>query len=221
MQSGRSWLLLGEERYNCYKAHTINRVDRFRIWGGELLADPQCPTVTSPPVGSRMLMAGSGTANTCSRVEVQLILERGCTWHLRTCSTPTCGQRLGAGVNLWIPESNLFILPAAESLGPGASCFRRPLRPAKCPRGTLYVHTWDVGRVPMHSNPRLLPLSPPFPWRPHVLLEEQPRGRSSTQSLGRAVVRGCRGGSSDDHHRGRGNWLSKMGREESLVEAGC
>lgn len=33
-------------------AHTMDRVNQFRIWGGELLSDPQCPTVTSPPVGS-------------------------------------------------------------------------------------------------------------------------------------------------------------------------
>lgn len=140
--------------------------------------------------------------------------------HLRTCSTPIRGWVLGsAGCGSQSPISSSSL---QLSLGPGASCFRRPLCPAKCPRGTLYVHTWDVGRVPMHSNLRLLLLSSPFPWRPRVLLlEEQPRGRSSTQSLGRAVVRGCRGGSSDNQHRGRGSWLSKMGREESLVEAGC
>lgn len=35
--------------------------------------------------------------------------------HLRTCSTRLCDQKLGAEVNrLWIRESNLFILPAAE-----------------------------------------------------------------------------------------------------------
>lgn len=169
-----------------------------------------------------MLMAGSGTANTCSRVEVQLILERGCTCTSEPAPPPSKARgwvlgSAGCGSQSPISSSSLQL-----SLGPGASCFRRPLCPAKCPRGTLYVHTWDVGRVPMHSNLRLLLLSSPFPWRPRVLLlEEQPRGRSSTQSLGRAVVRGCRGGSSDNQHRGRGSWLSKMGREESLVEAGC
>lgn len=75
----------------------------------------------------------------------------------------------------------------------------------------------------MHCNLRLLLLLPPFPRQPHMLPEKQLRGRSSTQSLGRAVVRGCRGSgsSSDDQHLGWGNWLSKTRRKESLVEASC
>lgn len=120
--------------------------------------------------------------------------------HLRTCSTSICGQRLGAGVNhIWTGESSLVILPAVE---PGSWSLLLPEATALSAQGTLYVHTWDLGAVypctatsgcsrccnHSHSSP--------------MCCRRSSREAGPVQSLGRAVVRGCRGSSSDNQHLG-------------------
>lgn len=110
------------------------------------------------------------------------------------------------------------------SLGPGASCLRRPLRPAKCPSGHCLCALGIWAACPCTATRS--PLFPPPPPAVATIPAAAPsvaRGAAEwwgVHSLGRAVVRGRRGSSSDNQHRGRGHWLSKAGRKESLVEVG-
>lgn len=60
------------------------------------LSDPQCPAVTSPPVGSRMQWH---CQHVLTSVEVRLILEGGCT---RT-SEPAPPASVARG---WVPGVN-------------------------------------------------------------------------------------------------------------------
>lgn len=105
---------LGEERYSCYKVHTMDRVKGFRT-GRRAPRWSSVPHSHLPSSGfahaygrqwhRQHVLTSGGSADPGERLHL----------HLRTCSTPIYGQRLGAGVSrLWIPESNLFLLPAAE-----------------------------------------------------------------------------------------------------------
>lgn len=131
---------------------------------------------------------------------------------LRTCFTRLYGQRLGAMVgHIRTRESECFIQPAAE-LG---SWSLAPLE-ATDPLSDRTLHVCS-------SNWAACTATPGFSYsqRSHVQPAKLPRGGSSTQSLGRAVV-GRRGGSSSDNqHRGGGDRLRETGREESIVEADC
>lgn len=136
---------------------------------------------------------------------------------LRTCFTRLCGQRPGAMVGqIRTRESECFIRPAAEpgsgSLAPLETTSFDPLSD-----GTLHVRSANRAACACTATPGFSC----YPQLPHVPPGKLPRGGSSTQSLGRAVV-GRRGGSSSDNqHRGGGDWLRETGREESIVEADC
>lgn len=178
---------------------------------------PQCPTVPSPPVGSRMRMAGSGAASTCSGVDVRLVLEGGCPCAPQNLPHPPLWPEAGCHHSDSLSSLQL-------SLGPGASCLRRPLRPAKCPSGHCLCALGIWAACPCTATRS--PLFPPPPPAVATIPAAAPsvaRGAAEwwgVHSLGRAVVRGRRGSSSDNQHRGRGHWLSKAGRKESLVEVG-
>lgn len=54
---------------------------------------------------------------------------------LRACPHPPLWPELGAAVHRTRTKSPTSSFSLQLSLGPGASCLGRPLRPAKCPRG--------------------------------------------------------------------------------------
>lgn len=105
--------------------------ERNQDLGHEFLSDPQCPAVTSPPVGSRMQWHRQ---HVLTSVGVQLILEGGCTC-LRTAPPAPVARGWVLGSTVYGPENPISSSSLQLSLGPGALCIRRPLHPTKCPRG--------------------------------------------------------------------------------------
>lgn len=101
--------------------------ERIKDLGREFLSDPQCPAVTSPPVDSRMQWH---CQHVLTSVEIRLILAPQNLLHPHLWPEAECQGSTVYGLQNPRSSSSLQL-----SLGPEALCVRRPLHPAKCPRG--------------------------------------------------------------------------------------